>query len=344
MKVKKLFILILIIVFTMNFVTVTHAAGTINENESLSINTTYDDYNNYGYISSASDEDLWQITFSQTGMVTFYLGSIPNGCNYNMYLYKGNSNSSVAYSVNTSSQSEYIHCKVTPGVTYKIKITNATPFEFDTVDSYLFRAKRYDLKDVKVFTTNRDINTRADATDILSHVWSMGYQGAEYLNNTAAALYTVFPNTDIVVTSDHGAPGKLTFKDSYLYGAYNATGNSRALYTYATGTLSDVDLVIYSNCNSALSSEEYGDVYTQTLNRGAFLTIGWKTTIGVESSNIWLDAFFESCKNGNRVKIAMADADAAIQNSSYSSSYNDLRNRTPSPNDTYTRADSLVLN
>ena len=88
MKVKKTisFFLVLIIFMT-QCVFLTNAAGTIYENESLAVNTTYDDYNNYGYISAAYESDFWQITFSQTGMVTFYLGSIPSGIDYDMYLY-----------------------------------------------------------------------------------------------------------------------------------------------------------------------------------------------------------------------------------------------------------------
>ena len=67
------------------------ASGTINESENnntvSAADKTYDDYDNYGAISSTSDVDWWKVTFTQNGEANFWLGNIPSGCNYNLYLY-----------------------------------------------------------------------------------------------------------------------------------------------------------------------------------------------------------------------------------------------------------------
>lgn len=59
-------------------------------------NRTYNDYNNYGAISSVSDVDWWKVSFTQTGTGNFWLGNIPTGCKYWLYVYESDGVSLIA--------------------------------------------------------------------------------------------------------------------------------------------------------------------------------------------------------------------------------------------------------
>jgi len=300
-------------VFAVFFCSIPFTAGavTINENEANSINRTYNDYNNYGYISSADDEDWWVISFSQEGMATFYLGSLP--ADYDMDLFKGSETTPIAMSC--SATREYIRCHVYPGIDYRIKISSYEGYS--TTDSYLFRAKVYNLQDAKIFTTTQGgIDTRPDSADCLPIIWNMGFEGDGYLNNSANAAFVTMPLSDIFVTSNHGAAGLLTFNNSYIYASYSSPSSADRVISsgYYSGELSNVDLVIYSNCESASSANAtYGNLVTQTLNKGAFLCIGWKGTIHVSATNYWLESFFSKMATGANAMVAMQYADQCIE-------------------------------
>ena len=205
---------LIIFVLLVSFLSINVYAVDIYENENNTINRTYNDYNNYGYISDSEDEDWWVISFAQEGMATFYLGSIPNYCDYDMKLYKNN----VEIAFSASSANEFIRCHVYPNVDYKIKI-----YSFgagNTSDSYKFRAKVYSLREAKIFTTDTSVSTlytRDDAEAIIPSIWAMGFGATEYYNNSASAAYGAMPNADIYITSNHGDPGRLAFKNSYIY-------------------------------------------------------------------------------------------------------------------------------
>ena len=57
-----------------------------NNNSIATADITYNDYDSYGSISYAGDVDFWKVTFPSEGMVNFYLGNIPSGCNYDMII------------------------------------------------------------------------------------------------------------------------------------------------------------------------------------------------------------------------------------------------------------------
>ena len=51
--------------------------------------------------------------------------------------------------------------------------------------------------------------TAAGSEEVLRHLWNMGYDAGEYLNNSAADAYSVMANAKILVISSHGNPGKI---------------------------------------------------------------------------------------------------------------------------------------
>lgn len=115
-------------------------------------NRFWDDYNVYGKISSRSDVDYFKITFKKSGKANFYLGKIPSGRNYDLYLYNRNG-SKLRSSTNSRNKSELISYKVTKNRTYYIKVKSRSGY---SSKEYLLRAKVYEGKTyLKLTKTSR---------------------------------------------------------------------------------------------------------------------------------------------------------------------------------------------
>ena len=107
-------------------------------NDSLTTaDTTYDDYDNTGAITSITDIDWWKVKFTKKGKVNFWLGSIPSGCNYKITLYNAAGNQ-IGYSNNAGQEPELIQSVVSPNTYYYIKIE--TVFALSS-SRYLLRTK-----------------------------------------------------------------------------------------------------------------------------------------------------------------------------------------------------------
>lgn len=98
------------------------AAGTLYESESnntySTADRTYDDYDNYGALSSTSDVDWWVVSFSSAGEANFWLGNIPSGCDYELTLYASNGTTLLASSRNGSNTAELITYSVSANTKY----------------------------------------------------------------------------------------------------------------------------------------------------------------------------------------------------------------------------------
>ena len=122
------------------------SSGTIWESEDngdfSNADQTYDDYDNYGYISSSdyngpSLGDTWKVSFPYNGYANFYLGHIPSGCNYELVIYKPDLSGILASSYNTGNTRELVTVPVVKNTVYYVHIfsisgyssSNAYPFE-----------------------------------------------------------------------------------------------------------------------------------------------------------------------------------------------------------------------
>ena len=166
--------------------------------------------------------------------------------------------------------------------------------QFSTFSSFAASGRVY------IFTfTFSDLNTRAAASNnVLRHLWNMGYDAGEYLNNDAAAAYSVLTSSKIWVISSHGSPGilYLAANDNYysrIYANYTATGSHRSFSSLSSNSLAGVRLVMFSTCNSGETSPTYGNLVTAANAKGAQCTVGWYDTLKNNSSNDWIRLFFE---------------------------------------------------
>ena len=287
---------------------------TENNNTVSVANVTYDDYNNYGSISSASDVDWWKITFSQSGSANFWIGNIPSGCQYNLYLYENDGRLLLACAEHGTS-SKRINARVYAGVTYTIKIVSGNSAYSSS--NYLFRIKNYtDQRNARVFTfsdTNGVINFNENATTILPYLYDMDYNAARFYNRYANVAFEEIPESDLVVITNHALPGEMKFynstlyADTTIYNQYNA-----GLGNYDAGDLSRIKLMTFAGCNSGDTSSMYGNLVDSAKNKGVYCCIGWTESFYHDDIINWHNAFYESLYYGNTVSIAIADANLAL--------------------------------
>ena len=314
-------------------------AAAVDNYESESNNTastadqTYDDYNNYGVISTTSDVDMWQVTFSQSGIANFYLDP-GAGCDLDLYIYDGGYMDNMDYEPIVASRKvtgypELIRMRVYAGSKYYMKIVS-----FSGVSSvnYLLRTKWYALGDGKLFTIQygetlatgkyRYTDTTEDANEILSKLWGVGYGAQNFLNNTSNAAYNVLPNTGIFYLKQHGNKGIITFyssyTDSYSYLLGNYSGSAshvKGINQYSDGALANVDLILLVACHSGATDDtenNYGNLVDALLSKGARNCIGWIDSVDVEDSKIWCSYFFDELVRGSTIQKALAYADEMI--------------------------------
>lgn len=110
--------------------------------EISSADRTYDDYDNYGYIDDSDDVDYFKIKFAESGYANFWLGNIPEECDYDLYIYDS-SESLLLSSRNGSNKPELIrYLAVEANVYYYICIKGY--YSFDSENPYTMRVKWYD--------------------------------------------------------------------------------------------------------------------------------------------------------------------------------------------------------
>ena len=145
---KTILVIIVTLLLLGDFSMIANAsAGTIYETESNNTHSTadvtYNDYDNYGKISSSSDIDWWKFTTAYEGCCNVWLGSIPSGCDYDLYLYSSNGTTLLASSTKRTGSQELIRFHLSANTQYKVKIQSYSGYS--TSKNYKFRVFNYPL-------------------------------------------------------------------------------------------------------------------------------------------------------------------------------------------------------
>lgn len=106
------------------------------------------DYTLYGRISYNNENDYYKVIFNNSGKANFWLGNIPSGNNYDLYIYNS-SQQLIGQSTNLSSDQESVlNLTVYANNTYYIKVKGVT----GTSNSYyMLRAKWYPTNGFKYY-------------------------------------------------------------------------------------------------------------------------------------------------------------------------------------------------
>lgn len=117
--------------------------------------------------------DWWKVTFKSSGSANFWLGNIPSGCNYDLYLYSTNGAKQLGRSTNSGTANELITYAVSVNTFYYIKIIPRSGYS--TTSSYLLRAKLYPTQSQTTVNVESKNNTAAMAKNIVEDTDNYGY-------------------------------------------------------------------------------------------------------------------------------------------------------------------------
>ncbi len=138
-------------------------------------NSTNDNVDNYGTLDSQDDIDWWKIEFDDYGEANFWLGNIPNSCDYDMYLYHEDNlddtfsleqTSCLALSTNGNNAEESITYDVEPNVCYYVMII---PYSGSSYSEYLLSIENDSSAEEDEYEPNDNMNsaTLLDSSDII---------------------------------------------------------------------------------------------------------------------------------------------------------------------------------
>jgi hypothetical protein len=134
------------------------AAGNVSEYEPNNVysqaNTIYDGYEASGKIYPIGDPDFYKITFSQKGNANFFLGDIPYGCNYDLYIYTSNGQTLLKSSMNSGTANELISNYPVEAATYYLKVAVGYNSSSTASGMYTLKVKNYVPLKPNGFTMN----------------------------------------------------------------------------------------------------------------------------------------------------------------------------------------------
>ena len=302
------------------------AASAVAESESnntyATADTTTDDTDNTGTMSSATDVDWWKVTFNQDGWANYWLGNIKSGNDFDLALYDSNGTTLLESSENSSNSQELIRYNVVKNRTYYIKIT-AYIVNASTAKTYEFRTKVYDVESVYAFTYNYTeiddgVSTLRDnrlPNSTMQLLWNMGYDNSQYINNSADGVYNSLSKAHVFLFHNHGFPGGVQAYAASTNTTANIYAKGSSVRNISTGpSLSKARLVIWMGCDTADTSTTYGNLVDETLNKGAAAAIGWyNETYSEPIANDWLRGFFDAAGDGEKLTDCLDAADLSIK-------------------------------
>lgn len=170
-------------------------------------NQIFDDDNNYGLINPSGDLDFYKVMFN-TNSANFYLGNIPSGKDYDLYVYDASYNL-IASSTNGSNSDETIsNMSILPNSWYYIRVIGYNG-GYDPYNYYLLRAKgngsggsadQYENNDF--FSSATSVNKYADVNANLHYSYDVDYfkftleEGKRANNNLKITLSNIPYGTD----------------------------------------------------------------------------------------------------------------------------------------------------
>lgn len=190
--------------------------------------------------------------------------------------------------------------------------------------NYKFRYKRSDISDAIMFVTNSDdINTIPTVTNSAPYISAMGFNLDDRPNRLAPEAYDALPTSDIFVIRNHANAGLIRLDNgpdasnrTRIYANYNSNMSSddRAVSTYSSTQLSEVEFVGFTGCYTGITHETYGNLVDIALSKGAKCAIGWTDAIITRDANRWYGQLFNYCSQGYNLKVAIALTNSWIRN------------------------------
>lgn len=129
----------------------------------------------YGKISSTSDVDIYKVTFAVAGTANFWLGDIPSGKDYDLYVYN-ESGQQLGVSSGTSS-SELISFQTIGATTYYFKVVGSDG-DYDTNNQYKVRSRIVLLQYNYFCQNNTALSSPSFSTTNIDKLYSYNTNGS----------------------------------------------------------------------------------------------------------------------------------------------------------------------
>ena len=213
--------------FAMALVSSAEIAGVRYEMESNAprnkANLMIDDDTMYGRVSSSNDADWFKVAFSKAGYANFWLGDIPVGQDYDLYLYDSQG-TQLRVSNGTSSQEQIYNYPVSANAVYYMKVVGYQG-SYHTGKYYRLRAKNYPISSV------------ADAYEI---------------NNSFAAATAIASSATITGANLH------TTNDIDYFKFAVSSESKVNISLYNIPTMCDYDIKVYNSAGGEVASSSHG--------------------------------------------------------------------------------------
>ncbi len=135
----------------------------VEPNDSISsAYRVYDDDTTYGTIGYSGDVDYFRVQFTSSGSANFWLGDIPSGVDYDLYLYDSYGNQ-LQSSTTTANHEQIYEYPVTANEWYYLRVVGYNN-SYDASNYYRIRAKNY--PSVQYGDSFEPNDSYADATSI----------------------------------------------------------------------------------------------------------------------------------------------------------------------------------
>ena len=223
-------------------------------------NRIYNDDTTYGKISYSGDVDYFKIMFTYSGKANFWVGNIPSGKDYDLYLYdsSGSFLASSTSNNSTSNQELIKHYTVTANTWYYIRVVGYN--SYDSNAYYTLRAKCYSIKNIRILYDSSCSLTVQQITDDfnLATASFASEFGIEFSLQTVSLSTSLngssCPNTNIysVCSTTCGAPS--TCATTHHKSA------TRLLHVNEIGTTYTYRLVGHRLCYYYTNSSTHGGV------------------------------------------------------------------------------------
>jgi len=239
---------------------------------------TYDDDNMYGRIySTSSDIDWFKVSFSRSGSTNFWLGNIPLGCDYDLFLYASNGTTQLDSSRNGNNANELITYNVSANTDYYVKITS---WSGSSSQYYTFRA-RNTTSTPTTYSINVSIAAGSDNMN-RAEFYTSGSAIIESTNLTSGSDPALYNSSGSRIADDEA--GNQHWRYSAVSGTHYYAGTySNGAATYKITSTAPITLVRNGSSNPAYSINVTIAAGSNNTNRAEFYTTGAAT---IESTNL----------------------------------------------------------
>jgi len=141
-----------------------------------------------------------------------------------------------------------------------------------------------------------------------------GYNRRTHTNISGSEALRVLSNSRVFIFNGHGRrDGLITSRVSNIPGGSVSELTRQMVEALPEHALARAEMVVLAGCDTANIGMNGVNISSSIFNRGAGLVIGWRTSICIDMTCLWVETFMGSIAEGNTVNGAMRVADDIVR-------------------------------